>query len=78
MEKGEELRLEFVKHKYGPYAQKLIHVMYDLEGHYLSGMKFKDAKRYDPIVVLEDRISEIQKFVRDSCSVEQKRRLQSV
>jgi len=72
---GEELRLEFVKHKYGPYAQKLIHVMYDLEGHYLSGMKFKDAKRYDPIVVLEDRISEIQKFVRDSCSVEQKRRL---
>jgi O-acetyl-ADP-ribose deacetylase (regulator of RNase III) len=34
---GEALRLQFVKHKYGPYAEKLNFVLQDLEGHYLRG-----------------------------------------
>jgi O-acetyl-ADP-ribose deacetylase (regulator of RNase III) len=34
---GEPLRLDFVKYKYGPYAEKLNFVMQDLEGHYLKG-----------------------------------------
>lgn len=34
---GEPLRLGFVKHQYGPYAEKLNFVLQDLEGHYLRG-----------------------------------------
>ncbi len=34
---GEPLRLDFVKYKYGPYAETLNFVMQDLEGHYLKG-----------------------------------------
>lgn len=40
-ESGEELRLEFVKGKYGPYATNLRHVLNAIEGHFLSG--FGDA-----------------------------------
>lgn len=34
---GQPLRLRFIKHHYGPYAQGLNHVLRRLEGHYLQG-----------------------------------------
>lgn len=34
---GEPLRLEFVGHHYGPYADALRHVLATIEGHYISG-----------------------------------------
>lgn len=36
-EAGEPLRLRFVRHHYGPYANNLNHVLKNLEGHYISG-----------------------------------------
>ena len=35
---GERLRLKFVKHHYGPYADALRNVLVILEGHYISGL----------------------------------------
>lgn len=34
---GQDLRLTFVKHTYGPYADALNHVLQALEGHYITG-----------------------------------------
>jgi hypothetical protein len=34
---GEDLKLHYVKHKYGPYADNLNHVLKRLEGHYICG-----------------------------------------
>lgn len=34
---GEPLNLDFVKNRYGPYADNLRHVLLRMEGHYLSG-----------------------------------------
>ena len=34
---GEPLRLRFTKAHYGPYAEKLRHVLNDIEGHFVSG-----------------------------------------
>jgi O-acetyl-ADP-ribose deacetylase (regulator of RNase III) len=34
---GEPLRLNYVKHRYGPYADNLRHVLRMVEGHYISG-----------------------------------------
>jgi O-acetyl-ADP-ribose deacetylase (regulator of RNase III) len=34
---GEPLRLEFVKHHFGPYAEQLNHVLERLEGHFIRG-----------------------------------------
>lgn len=36
-EAGENLRLDFNKHLYGPYANNLRHVMNKIEGHFLTG-----------------------------------------
>jgi O-acetyl-ADP-ribose deacetylase (regulator of RNase III) len=36
-EAGEPLKLSYVKHKYGPYAHNLNHVLKDIEGHYICG-----------------------------------------
>jgi O-acetyl-ADP-ribose deacetylase (regulator of RNase III) len=36
-EAGEPLRLYFIKHHYGPYAQNLSHVLKRIEGHLISG-----------------------------------------
>lgn len=34
---GEDLRLDFVPHHYGPYSDRLRHVLTHVEGHYVSG-----------------------------------------
>lgn len=34
---GEPLRLKFVKHHYGPYAENLNHVLQRMEGHFIRG-----------------------------------------
>jgi len=57
-ESGEELRLEFVKGKYGPYAKNLRHVLNAIEGHFLSG--FGDASE-EPGKVLEPLPGAIEK-----------------
>ena len=36
-EAGEPLRLKYVKHHYGPYAENLRHVLKAVEGHLISG-----------------------------------------
>ena len=53
-EAGEPLRLDYVKHRYGPYAHNLDHVLRAVEGHFLSG--FGDGSRKvsttEPLTVL--------------------------
>jgi O-acetyl-ADP-ribose deacetylase (regulator of RNase III) len=36
-EAGQPLKLNFVKHHYGPYATNLAHVLHRIEGHFVSG-----------------------------------------
>ncbi len=36
-EAGEPLQLPYIKHKYGPYADNLNHVLKHIEGHYICG-----------------------------------------
>ncbi|MCY3786465.1 MAG: macro domain-containing protein [bacterium] len=53
-EAGEDLRLGFIDHYFGPYADNLRHVLKALEGHYLRG--FGDGsnpvEHSEPVVVL--------------------------
>ena len=35
---GQPLDLQFIKHSYGPYSDKLRHVLQAMEGHYISGL----------------------------------------
>jgi O-acetyl-ADP-ribose deacetylase (regulator of RNase III) len=42
---GEDLRLEYVKHTYGPYANNLNKVLERIQGHYISG--YGDTQKPD-------------------------------
>jgi O-acetyl-ADP-ribose deacetylase (regulator of RNase III) len=48
---GEPLRLRFVKHHYGPYADNLNHVLQVMEGHFIRG--FGDRSREAEIRLLD-------------------------
>ena len=63
---GEDLKLDYSKNIYGPYAVKLNHVLYDLEGSYLEGMKYKDIKPMDKLYIKEEKFYEVENYL-DSC-----------
>lgn len=71
---GEPLRLDFVKHKYGPYAEKLHHVLQRLEGHYFRG--YGDRSRGASIRLLPGAAEKARHFLRDER--EAKERLETV
>jgi O-acetyl-ADP-ribose deacetylase (regulator of RNase III) len=48
-EAGEPLRLNFVKGRYGPYADNLRHVLSSIEGHYIRGVGDGSSKALDSI-----------------------------
>lgn len=49
---GEPLKLQYVKEKYGPYANNLHHVLQGLEGHYIRG--YGDRSQSSEISVLPE------------------------
>lgn len=49
---GEPLKLQYVKEKYGPYANNLNHVLQKLEGHYIRG--YGDRSREAQIYVMPE------------------------
>jgi O-acetyl-ADP-ribose deacetylase (regulator of RNase III) len=80
-EAGEELRLNYKKAKYGPYAENLRHVMNVIEGHFIYGYEDggdnpnKQIKLIPGVIeeakkILEDKIETKQRFERVSNLVE--------
>lgn len=57
-EAGQPLRLNYVKGRYGPYAENLNHALQALEGHYLRGYgdRTQEVRKLSPIS--EDRLRE--------------------
>lgn len=73
---GEPLRLQFVAHHYGPYAAQVAHVLYNLNGKYLSGMEQKDARPFEPLYLNYALRAEVDDFVRRELSPAQQGRLE--
>ncbi len=61
---GRPLKLTFVPHLYGPYAEALNHVLQRLEGHYLRG--YGDRDRHSAIRLLPGAAEQAREFVRHS------------
>jgi O-acetyl-ADP-ribose deacetylase (regulator of RNase III) len=62
-EAGEPLGLEFIKHRYGPYADAARHAVADLEGHYLTG--YGDGTGPSDVRLLPGAIEEASAFLSD-------------
>ncbi len=62
-EAGEELKLRFVKYKYGPYADNLRHVLQHIEGHYIQG--YGDGTSQAEITLLPNAVETAHEFLKD-------------
>jgi O-acetyl-ADP-ribose deacetylase (regulator of RNase III) len=60
---GEDLRLAFKKHHFGPYAENLNHVLQRIEGHYIRG--YGDRSKEAEIAVLEGADEEAEQFLEE-------------
>ena len=61
-EAGEELKLSFVKHRYGPYSEELRHALNSMEGHFIRGLG--DGVVEAEIEPVEDALAEAEEFVK--------------
>ncbi|GAA4399028.1 macro domain-containing protein [Nibrella viscosa] len=75
---GENLQLKFVAHHYGPYTNQVEHVLYYLNGTYLTGLEQKSAKAFEPLVLNYDKLDEVVEYIRHNLSPAQQQRLQNL
>jgi len=64
-EMGEPLQLEFKKAHYGPYAEKLRHVLILLEGHYLTGYADGGDLPTKPLWLVPGAVEEAARYLED-------------
>jgi O-acetyl-ADP-ribose deacetylase (regulator of RNase III) len=71
---GEPMKLQFVKGKYGPYAENLHHLLQRLDGHFIRG--YGDRSRGASIHLVPDAVAEAKEILKDNR--ETQTRLESV
>ena len=62
-EAGENLRLEFVKGKYGPYSTNLRHVLNAIEGHFITGFGDASEEPGKELEPMPGAIAQAEKFL---------------
>lgn len=62
-ESGIDLKLKYVAHNYGPYANNLNHVLERIDGHFITG--FGDRVNVSEITLVESSIKEADDFLKD-------------
>lgn len=63
-EAGEPLRLNYVKHHYGPYAENLRHVFKAVEGHFISGYADGGDAPDKPLSLVPGAVKEARSFLK--------------
>lgn len=74
---GQDLKLDFKAHHYGPYAVGVEKVLYHLNGVYLKGLEQGEAKPFEPLKLNYETWDEVNRFVQQMPKEEQDR-LQSL
>jgi O-acetyl-ADP-ribose deacetylase (regulator of RNase III) len=66
-EAGEPLRLNYIKHHYGPYADNLRHVLTKIEGHLVSGYRDGGDAPEKLLELVPGAVKEAEAFLSDDC-----------
>lgn len=77
-ESGENLKLKFQAHHYGPYAVQVNHVLYSINGIYLKGLEQNEAKAFEPLLLNYEKYKEVEAYVHTQLKQEQRDRLKAV
>jgi len=59
----DEFKLEFQQHFYGPYSGKVKHVLYYLNGSYISGYSAKDKRPFEELGIVSDGAQAVENFL---------------
>ena len=62
-EAGEPLRLDYIKHHYGPYAKNLRHVLNAIEGHLIAGYADGGDAPDKPLSLVPGAVAEAKSFL---------------
>jgi len=71
-ESGEDLRLQFSKGLYGPYAENLRHVLTRIEGHFILGYGDAADEPHKPIQLLPEAVEQAESFLADHAPIHQR------
>jgi O-acetyl-ADP-ribose deacetylase (regulator of RNase III) len=74
---GEPMKLEFVRGPYGPYAHNLNFLLQKLNGAYLW-YKEEDNKPTTTVKLEADKLAEVERFIQEQASDEQRQRMDQV
>ena len=69
---GEPLKLNFVKGQYGPFAHNLSFVLQRMDGAYLRGMAYKEAKPSTELTLIEEKFPEVDAYIAQHLTGQQK------
>jgi len=72
---GEPLKLTFEKAQYGPYAYNLSHVLQRMDGAFLRGMHYKEARPFEELTLIEEKFPEIDLYIAEHLSNKQKQQI---
>ena len=75
---GENLRLKFEAQLYGPYSVAVGHVLYSLNGTFLSGLEQNQAKAFEPLKLNYSKYQEVRTYIDTELTTEQKVRLKKL
>lgn len=73
-----QLKLDFQKHHYGPYSGKVRHVLYKLNGEYITGMAQKNNRPFEILTLVPDRKQEVERYLASAIGKEEKKRLEAL
>ncbi len=71
-------RLSFVKGLYGPYSGKVRHVLYHLNGSYITGYSSKDKKPFDELELVDGTEEDIQCFLESQDNAQELMRIVNI
>ena len=66
----EQFKLDFQSNFYGPYSGKVKHVLYYLNGSYITGYSSKDKKPFDELGIMFEGENEINDFLTQPENIE--------
>lgn len=68
----EVLKLDYKQHFYGPYSGKVKHVLYYLNGSYITGYSSKDKKPFEDIGIIMDSENDVNLFLNNEENIKYK------
>ncbi len=60
---GQDMKLNFLPHFFGPYSNSMAPLLYSLKGRYIKTFSFGETKAFEPLGLNYDKFEELRNFL---------------